>query len=239
MKTFGEDLRKFEEMLRRRERFALVRYGDGELPILQGRPIRYAEFQYTPGEPSDEECRERLLASMRYRDPGYHVGVSCPDCIGPENHAWIRQTSGQDAEHLTWSTLFVNSNYASFRERFLPIFRHYQVVLICKDAATLRDLPFPVMRDFRVGNNAWKADHGRVQEIQDAIQRERWEGCLFLVCAGPFAKILVHRLYQAFPQNTYLDIGSTLDPDLFGSVAGKTRGYLRGNGDLAETCVWG
>ncbi|MEC4987097.1 MAG: glycosyltransferase, partial [Oscillatoria sp. PMC 1076.18] len=37
--------------------------------------------------------------------------------------------------------------------------------------------------------------------------------------------------------NTYLDIGSTLDPLLFGEK-GYTRGYLKGTGNITKECIW-
>jgi hypothetical protein len=224
-------------MVRNREPFAFARYGDGELPILQGRLIDYPEFKYDPDKATDRFFRERLLDSLQYRHPSYYVGISCPDCIGEENFEWVRRTSGQDEQHLTWSTVFVNSNYASYLKTVLPLYQTYDVILVCKNTATLDRLPFSVIKDFRIGNNAWKNDYDLVKEIGHYIRKARVRQSLFLFCAGPFAGILVHQLHRLSQENTYLDIGSTLDPYLFGP-AGLTRGYLRGNADLQDTCRW-
>ena len=238
MKTYRGDLIKFQNKLKRREPFAFSRYGDGELGILMGRLNRYPEFKYNPEDPTDSIVRERLLASFRYKSERYYVGISCPECIGEEKFEWAKRTSGQDDAHLTWATLFVNSNYGCYRHEVVPIFEEYDVVLVCKRPATLQNLPFSVCKDFRVGSNAWKDDYNLVEEIVGYVKQENIKGSLFLLCAGPFSCILAHQLHRLSQENTYLDIGSTLDPFLFGS-AGLTRRYLLGDKTLLEkTCIW-
>jgi len=238
MKDYLEDLLKFRAKLEEREAFALSRYGDGELRILKGNPIDYGEWKYDPTDATDSIFRERMLDSLRYRHPGYYVGISCPHCIGKDDFESVKRDSGQDESHLTWSTLFVNSNYPKFIADILPLFHHYEVVLVCKRHATFRNLPFTVTRDFRVGDNAWKGDYYLIGEIKQFIEREKVRGKLFLLCAGPFSCILAHQLHSFCPENFYIDIGSTIDPYLFGRAEGLTRGYLRGTPETQERCVW-
>ena len=57
------------------------------------------------------------------------------------------------------------------------------------------------------------------------------------MCAGPFGNILTHQLFEHNDNNTYIDIGSTLNPFLLGEI-GKNRGYLRGAPSLSQVCVW-
>jgi hypothetical protein len=238
MKTYRGDLIKFKKKLENREPFAFSRYGDGELRILMGALKKHQEFKYDPEDPADLLPRERLLESFRYQSPNYHVGIACPECVGEEKFAWAKRNSGQDDDHLTWACLFVNSNYGYYREKVVKIFKEYGVVLVCQRSATPENLPFSVCRDFRVGINAWKDDYSIVEEIGSYIKREKVKGNLFLFCAGPFSCTLTHQLHTICDENTYLDIGSTLDPLLFGS-AGLTRRYLRGaKSELEKMCIW-
>ena len=48
--------------------------------------------------------------------------------------------------------------------------------------------------------------------------------------------MLTHQLFEYNKNNTYLDIGSTLNVML---GAGKNRGYLNGMETLDKVCVWG
>ncbi|MGH8510059.1 MAG: hypothetical protein ACREU9_09440 [Gammaproteobacteria bacterium] len=236
MKDFRAELFRFERMLRAREHFALSRYGDGELPILEGDSIDYPEFTFDPSDPADRFYRQRLLDSLRYRQRGYYVAISAPCCVGEAGFRWLREAAAQPEENLTFACLFVNSNYVLFREHILPRFREYDVILVCKRTATLEALPFPLRADFRVGHNAWRADYSLIEKIQRFIEYRHVRDGLVLICAGPFAGMLAHQLYRFCPENTYVDVGSTLDPFLFGR-AGLTRGYLRGRGDHDE-CTW-
>jgi hypothetical protein len=238
VKTYLGDFDRFRNMLNNREPFALSRFGDGELNILMGKVTRYGEFQYDPNDPTDTYPRQRLLASFRHSGRRYYVGISCPNCVGEERFAWAKQHSMQNDDHLTWATLFVNSNYARYMAEIVPLFTKYDVVVVCHRSAVLQHLPFPVVRDYRVGNNAWKNDSDAAASLCDYIQRERLRAKLFLLCAGPFSCILAHQLYCQSEANTYLDVGSTLDPFLFCPSRG-TRRYLRGDKALLQrACIW-
>src|SRR5215510_6081742 len=186
MKDYLGDLLHFSERLKKRQPFSLARFGDGELRILKGEPIDYAEWKYDPEDPTDEICRQRMLQALRYKHETFYAGLSCPHCIGEADFQMLKRESGQNDHHLTWATIFVNSNYQNFLTHFLPQINGYKVVLICKNVASLGGLPFPVMRDFRVGINAWKQDYPLIKQIQTFIAKSKIEGGLFLLCAGPF-----------------------------------------------------
>jgi hypothetical protein len=51
-------------------------------------------------------------------------------------------------------------------------------------------------------------------------------GWLFLFCSGALGTILAHQMYAFCPENTYLDIGSSLDPYLYTGASGASRGCL-------------
>lgn len=238
MKTYRGDLINLHKKLKRREPFAFSRFGDGELRILMGQLNRYPEFRYDPVDPEYTFFRERLLESFRYQSETYYVGISCPKCVGEDKFLWAKQSSGQTEQHLTWATLFVNSNYPYYRDQVIPVFAEYRVFLVCHRLANVKTLPFPVARDFRIEYNAWKINFNIADQIADHIRQEHIKGALFLLCAGPLANILAQKLHARSEQNTYLDVGSTLDPFFFGD-RGLTRRYLRGEKRfLLETCIW-
>ena len=69
------------------------------------------------------------------------------------------------------------------------------------------------------------------------MDSEKIRDHLFLFCAGPFGNILTHQLFDYNKENTYIDIGSTLNYFLLGE-AGKNRGYLRKESSINKVCVW-
>src|SRR4029453_10449146 len=121
-KTFAGELSKFRIKLENREPFAFSRYGDGELGILRNEPIDDVEYKNDPEDTEYARAREMLLESLRYSHEQYYVGISCSHCIGEGDFEWLRRTSRQDDEHLTFASLFVNSNYARYRRDLLPLF---------------------------------------------------------------------------------------------------------------------
>lgn len=69
------------------------------------------------------------------------------------------------------------------------------------------------------------------------MKKLQTENELYLLCAGPFGNILSHNLWSNNKNNTYLDIGSTLNPYL--ETEGFKRGYLYGSDDVNKVCNWG
>ena len=120
----------------------------------------------------------------------------------------------------------------------IPEYKNYEVVVVSNSSSNIDALPFDVKKHFSIGKNAWTEDYSLVQEIKNYIDENDINGHLFLFCAGPFGNILTHQLFEHNNQNTYIDIGSTLNVMLLGE-AGKNRSYLRGGSSLNKVCVWG
>ena len=249
MKTFRGEIEKFQRKLKAHEPFGLSRFGDGELTIVKNQPFQYwedtlshecfgtGEFVFDSEDTDYLWKRDRLMESLRYRHAQYYIGTECASCAGciRENFELTTQLSGQDDEHLTFAYVFVNANYQYYLEHVLPLYEQYEVFLVCNRKTNTDNLPFPIKKKFGIGWNAWKEDYGLIGEIKDHIQKGGISGELFLFCAGNFSCLLAHELHRFCPDNTYLDIGSTLDPFLFGL---KSRAYLRGYADLQEVCTW-
>ena len=241
MKSFRKDLEKFEEKLRLKENFSFARYGDGEMSIIENKTIdilnkENGEFNFYSDKEEDKKYQKMLIDAFTNKSKNYFIGIACPCCVGNNNFLHMKKRSEQDEENLTWANLFVNSNYSYFISNIVPIFSNYDVYIVCNEKASLERLPFAkkIKKDWRVGSNAWKNDH----RIENEIKSMNVSNSLFLFAAGPYSKILCHRLWNFNNNNIYLDIGSTLDPLLFGN-RGFTRGYLRGAPTLKKTCIWG
>ena len=234
MKEFGGELERFEAMLRRREPFAMGRFGDGEIRIVRDRPTLYGDFDYDPAAARQRWYRDRLIGALRHRQPNYYVAISAPCCVGDGDFFVYRSIAGQREEALTFACLFVNRNYGPFLTRWLPLFATYDVHLVCHRDADPGALPFRVARTFRVGDNAWRHDYAVLDELRAYVTARGGEDALFLIAAGPFGGVVAQHLFDAAPRSTAIDIGSTLDPFLYGRA---TRPYHRGVTDH-DFCTW-
>jgi hypothetical protein len=235
-KCYRKDLEILVDKLKNREHFAFSKYADGELHALINKPVNNGEFWFVPEE--HEKSRKALIDSFQYQDESYFVGVSCPCCIGGRPvHNWMKSQSGQPEERLTWANIFVNGNYKYYLDNMVPLYSEFDVYLVSNSDSNLDKLPFEVKGHFQIGKNAWVKDHELIDKMKTFISEQQIKDSLFLFCAGPFGNILAHQLYEFSKNNTFIDIGSTLNPLLLGEE-GKNRGYLRGEPSVNKICVW-
>jgi len=237
---FKKAILLFYNKLKNGENFALSRWGDGELKILKGEAIditrkEHGEFKYQPENREDERLRQILWQAFNYQHPDYYVGIGCPCCVGVEKFQWFKQNSHQSYESLTFANVFVNSNYDFFLKSFIDLLKDKKTVIVCNKKARLKKLPFKPVKVFRIGVNAWKSDFHLRDEISNWINSSNIENHIFLFCAGPLSNILVYTLFKEHPHNTYIDMGSALDPFL---GLGFTRDYLRGGFTRRKICVF-
>lgn len=241
-KTFAGDLYKFNRKLRQGENFSLVRFGDGEMIVINGESIDLSqkcngEHKYTPENIKDEQHRQILTDSLTYDNDQYFVGLPCRCCVGDDKCDQLRLQSQQKDSRLTWANLFVNANYSAFLEKTIPLFQSKVVNLICHEKAVLDKLPFTVNQDFRIGGNAWVNDYEHtLDEISSYMDDSVIENEVFIFCAGVLSNMLIYQLTRKYPKNTYIDVGSVFD-DVMG--LGKTRKYLKGSKRrLKKVCIW-
>jgi hypothetical protein len=254
MKTFEGHLNLFKIKLLKREPFSFARFSDGELMILKNLETRIADNFYQIGEriiqthttyypedhkhwvPNEHEFyRQKLMDSFTHKQHNYFVGLTCRCCIGQPDFDLQVNWRGGDDEFLTWSNLFVNSNYPKFMSQIVPIFDTYNVVYVVNENASLTNLPFRVEKDFRVGYNCIINNYGMIEEIKKWINDNNIEGYLFLFSASSLSNMMIHELYSMNDKNTYLDIGTTLNK--FMGMKG-TRDYLENGPTLNKTCIW-
>ncbi len=240
-KSFAEAIAQLNVRLIVCDNFSLVRFGDGEMIIINGEAIDLSkkfngEHQYIPGEVKHEQQRALLQQSLRWQAPHYFVGIACPCCVGTPAFLALKAQSEQSEQQLTWANIFVNSNFSTFMSDTIDALAGRTVNMICHQKADVAQLPFVVSTSFRSGPNSWLNDHQRLlEEISAYIELNASTDEVFLFCAGVLSNILVYQLSEKYPDNTYIDIGSVFD-DVMG--LGKTRRYLRNGKTLQQTCVW-
>lgn len=205
-----------------------IRYGDGEIAIMLNRRqnrIRKTGFKpagdhsgwaFDPANPDYAWFGPELWKSFEWRNPRYVMGTPNPD-------TWTRsKTAPPPALVLNayvfgdqWKDVFYNwGTYLAGR----------RVVMVSHRKAKFEHLPF---RDAVVAHVPVPPDALRTTAALDAITARGAEfpkGYTWLFGAGPLAKVAVRRLAEAYPENSYIDVGSVLDPLL---QLGVTRKQFR------------
>lgn len=240
MKTFKGDFDFFVEKIKKGEHFSISRWGDGELMILENKPIDLlhkgdGEFKHDPSSNASLKMRDILMKSYTHKDKDYYIGVACQCCVGKEKFDYMRKLSGQPESNLTWANIFVNSNYKHFLKEFIDALQGRKVILVSQANSKVDALPFDIEKHYSVGPDAWINNYGLSQQIQQEIGEFNMRDYVYLFAAGPFANILTYELWKYNRNNTYIDIGSTLDKILGLKV---TRMYLQGAPTLNKTCIW-
>lgn len=259
MKNFKKHLDIFYEKIKNNENFAFIRFSDGEMFVMQNKKLElsergtliddqiagppYTKEDFKFFDPSEHQFfREKLIKSYQHKQDNYFVGLSCACCVGLSSFLWMKKLRGSDDDHLTWSNLFVNSNYTDFVNKILPELYKKKIVLICNENANISNSKLNIVKDFRIGRNAMINNFDLHKEIEKWIQDNDIKDHIFCFSASSLTNITVYELFQKFPNNTYLDIGTTLN-HVFGFPL--TRDYLRAfwekgidHPDLHKTCIW-
>jgi hypothetical protein len=234
-KYFSYDIKIFEDKLKKKETFTFSKFADGEWAAMQSQRLNNNEFQFVNSQ-EHNAARELLIDAFRFQHKNYYVGVSCPCCQG-NAFEHMKEYSGQPLERLTWANLWVNSNYDFYLHNIVPLFNDYKIALVAHSQSNIDNLSFrdsikifcPIEKD------AWVVSRDKIDAMKKAIDDNDMKGWLVLFCAGPFGNILAHQLTEHCDKNTYLDVGSTLNPFL--GTEGFRRSYFNNHGTM-KPCIW-
>lgn len=255
IKEFKSDFYYLLDKFKSKENFAFLRFSDGEMFMLQNKEIILDDKQVKvegvvnttgPSHPQYDTknfnpqqhsvFRDHLITSYLYNQDNYFKGISCKCCVGEVNFNWQLENLDGDSDNLTWANLLVNSNYPLFMEEFYPEIKTRGAYVICNERADLSDLNW-VKKDFRIKDNSF-ADLSPLLEIKNFIQQNSLVNQVFLFSASSFSNVAQYELFKEFPNNTYIDIGTTLSYEF--KIPSK-RGYLDqyyNNQPVTGNCIW-
>lgn len=231
--NFTESIQTIFNKLKNREHFSFSKYADGEFKILVNEHIINCDnWEFDPVK--DQRSYDLLLDSYRYKHDDYYVGISCPCCQPMDHVQWMRDNVGTD--NVTWANIFVNSNYQFFVDNFIPEFNNWEgdVILVSHESTKLKNLPFKVDYHMPIKIGAFKEPDLEYHLHKMLSIAKHANDQLFLFSAGPLGNILAYQLHMANEHNTYIDIGSTINP----WTVGNNRGYLNKNQNFQKICTW-
>tara|TARA_R110000824_G_scaffold348025_4_gene534780 strand:- start:1759 stop:2466 length:708 start_codon:yes stop_codon:yes gene_type:complete len=231
--SFKNDFEFILNKVKRRDSFSFSKYADGEYKILRNEKITNCDnWTFSPDIHQTEQ--HYLKESFQYSHEDYFVGVSCPCCQPPDHVNWMRENVGSD--NITWANLFVNSNYPTFVYEMLQEFSTWEgrKVLLANEVGKEKMMPIPIDVYVPCNGQAFLMPDLSEHIKEMTVLAEQEDKQLFLFSAGPLGNILAHKLHEVNPNNTYMDIGSTMNP----WIVGTNRGYLQRPHHLLNTCTW-
>jgi|TARA_R100000152_G_C6776273_1_gene205275 hypothetical protein len=234
MKDYHEEFNKFKKMFEEKENFAFSRFSDGEIFILKNERLILSENGFVTGDrsghgiyPTEERkdfdpdkhsyISDRLNLCLSSYKHNYFKGLSCNEdtdiCLEDDVLVYQKNISGDDEDHHTFATVFINANYPRFMNEIVPIIKDRPIVLVTNENCTHDALPFSnIVKVFNIGSNCIVNDFNLPDEINEWIEENNIENTIFLVAASTLSNFIIKDCFFMNPQNTYIDIGSSLSP---------------------------
>ena len=258
---FKKDLNNLFKKLKNRENFAFLRFSDGELFVLENKKLiiskKYWSLEnkkYFANFSADDQkkflplkhqfYRRKLYDSLKFKKKNYFKGISCSCCNGKNSVLFMKNIT-KDDKNLTFSNLLQNSNYIFFIEKIVKLLKKRKIILISNKNHDPKKLPFKINKKFDIGKNCFINDYYLVNKVKNYINKNKIKNYVFLISASSLSNVLIFELFKKFDKNTYLDIGSTLNPYYNIQHLSKSRSYLseywlkdKSSMHLKKNCYW-
>jgi hypothetical protein len=240
--TGKSDLDRFEQLVLMHIPFTYVRFSDGEIELLRNRKLsidggvtefrgrrfanQFPDFDQKYFDPrSDQAIRRDLMASAVFRGNTYFKGIPTSHNNAIIDREFMLRLNGGFTQQITFSDLFMNSNFLRARSTFFPFLAEFfEDILVvgnwrCKLCEYLSKGQLIKIPDNFFSLSIYESTLQEVMtELLDAPK-----SALVLSSASSLSNIIGHRLYCHRSDITFLDIGTALH-DLMGLPLG-TRAY--------------
>ena len=247
MKDFKNAFNILLEKINNKDNFAFTRFSDGELFILQNKTVVLADNHYITGDVrgpnryTKEEHKEfypeqhqvyqqKLVETFKHNQENYFKGIctSTDGHVGKQNFDWMIDFHGGDHPNLTFANLLINANYSRFVEEMVPLFMDREIVYVVNELADTSKLPFEISKKFEIGSNCMINNYDTSEKVRDYIEENSIKDAIVLCSAASLSNFVIYDCFKHNQDNTFIDIGSCLNP-LLGLEGWKyTRGYLTG-----------
>lgn len=252
MKDFVKEFEKFLDKVKNNEKFSFIRFADGEGSIVKNDPQwikrkrTSSGWEHKIGDPIHENFRKELTESLSYNDENYYIGIPCKEDHQKRFHYlfdYLKNLTTVPEEQLTFATVFKDANWQRFLSEFMPLVTQKECYLIANEFCKQPSEDWLQFKKiFTVPKqNAHLHTKETTENILNYINENNIQNAIFLFASGPGTNVIVYNLWRINKNNTYIDIGSTIDNYLFkhSSCKGKSRQYIRKEGKGYKPWKWG
>jgi len=189
------------------KKFGLIRPGDGEYNILIDNTIKvYDKWEYKKGG----KLKNDLTKSLKNKSKNLYIGISCNCCImGKEIQEFYKNKINILDSQKTYANIFVNANY----KKFIDYIMKYDKDIYYVGPGKKESYEIKIKDRFTI--DKYLVNHWDTKGEIITNQLYKWisniENSLILFSAGPITKVWIPELLEKYPNNIYLDVGSSLD----------------------------
>jgi hypothetical protein len=225
-----KDFDWFFENLKNKNNFCYVRYNDGEMMGIS----RIGAIAARGDQVIDKQLHDKLTSGILHRQEDYYIGIPCSTCF-PKYHKLAEQmTAGYDK--ITSAVLLTNKNWKSFYDNFPSACRDRNIIWVggkSQSKEKLLDYGLNIKKMIRVTEkNSWSF----YDKLKNAIPSLISENDIVSMSLGPTARVLCKELFEQYPNVTFLDLGSLLDPVTKGVYFSAHKGWEETGFNLQKRC---
>jgi hypothetical protein len=227
------------ERLKNKKPFSFVRFSDGETEILKNRYLEinashiifrgqewkntFPEFDSKKFDPRyHQNIREDLLKSALYKNLNFYKGIPTSHNGAYKDKDLMLRFNGGFDKNITFSDLFLNSNYTRYRDELVPLFEKYKHIYII---ANYRAKPVGILKNakhIKVPDNFFSSYGEALSAVMKNLEHLE-VGALILSSASSLTNIVAYKVFLERRDITFIDIGTSVN-DLI-SMDTMIRGY--------------
>ena len=226
MIKFKEDFNYFWDKIEKGENFTFSRYADGEVMLMNGKLVDESTQAFRIDKwKSPEKITKvsiNLIETLNHTEENYYYAISSKS-DNLNDYDFLKKNIKQNNEKITFVNLWINANYNDMKLKLQTLKR--DVILICNHKAKKQNFPFNVKDLTPFPDdciNFWENNGDNYINFLTEKYKD-FKNELFFISCGPISEIIIHQLYLTNPNNTYIDVGSSIDEFVHGF---NTRPYM-------------
>lgn len=216
----------FLKKLHTNEAFSLIRPGDGEFAIIEGKSLTTQDKWSFNGGSLQKDLLNAIINMGK--SPNGYVGLACKECCGSDTYNYCLNKYMTNKNNLTYANIFCNRNWKTFIEYFKFTKKPIYYIGPGNNKQTELNVIDNIVIDELLVNKWDYVKDEFMKNVFNWIETKIKNGdnAIFCFSAGPIAKILISELNIKYPLVTFLDVGSSFDIFMKGNT---NRLYLNDN----------
>lgn len=225
MEQYFVDFNFFWNKINNFEKFSFARYADGEVCLMKGESVSQSSQAFI----EDKWCAPIAMTTLgrhlheacKHEEDNYYYAISA---LSDSQKDYLYLKDNIKSKNITFANLWINANYLKSIENFKNLKRSAHV--ICNSNGKTENFPFKVDKIFSFPDdcvNFWENNHlSYIENLYENFNNKK--DLLVFVSCGPVSAVIVHLLTSYNNQNTYIDVGSSIDEFVHRRI---TRQYMR------------
>lgn len=210
LRNYNNSIHYFLNKIRNKQPFALIRFADGEYSIINN-IVCHNSLDNWKYHGQKSMISKHLYEAMNINGSNAYVGIAAP-CDDATMYKYYIDNIEFKA-NLTYANIFCNNNYAVFKN-FIDT-SDLNIVLISSDCFENKKLGnLNVIYHYKIHERLvefwetnWQMHKRNVEKLATMFNNT-----LFIISGGPVGKVMINFMYNINKENTYMDVGSTIDP---------------------------